>query len=190
MVWNIILPAVANWAMGEIGKNSFRPKDNSSKYINEYMEKMKALKPDYAMALQDPAVQALEKGGIKAGQMAQQRALNQLISQGFKGSTLAPQIQAQAGTTAKQPYLQQSTQMQSEIANRDYQQQAEGLKMLLQSRLGLAQQQQQHDTGMGMLGMQGVLSALQGQDWSKAFDWLKPATNNIQLSGYNGSRTA
>ena len=47
--------------------------------------------------------------------------------------------------------------MQSEIANRDYQQQAEGLKMLLQSRLGLAQQQQQHDTGMGMLGMQGVL---------------------------------
>jgi hypothetical protein len=178
MVWDIIASALLPSLLG----GASRPQDNSSKYINEYMQKMQALKPNFEMALQDPAVQALERGGIKAGQMAQQRALNQLISQGFKRSTLTPQLSTQAGVAAKQPFLEQKTNMQSQIANRDYQQQAEGLKMLLQSRLGLAQQQAQHDTGFGLMGMMNMFNKpktstttntanTSGSGW---FDWMIP----------------
>lgn len=134
----------------------FAPKDNTQNYIDEYMQKMKALKPDLTYAMQDPAVQALERSGINAGQMAQQRALQQLMAQGFKGSTLTPQISQQAGIQARIPYETNKANMISEVANRNYQQQVDALKMMLQAKTGLSQQQNQYQSTMGLQNMKGL----------------------------------
>jgi len=161
MVWG----QLAAFAGQQLLSNAMKPKDTSSGTIEEYMKKMRELRPNYELALDDPAYQALNRQGIRTGDMAQQRALNQLISQGFKGSTLNPQIQQQAGITAQQNTEAQKTNMVSQVANRDYQNQLAALKTLMENKLGVSKQQEQYGSGAFALGLNDLQGGL--SEWFK-----------------------